>query len=69
MLITLGILLLLNEMWVIRFDDSWPALLIVAGLFMYLGRSASTEGHIEPYSQSGAAPPSIDNPSGPEVRQ
>jgi hypothetical protein len=68
-LITLGVLFLLNEMWVIRFDDSWPALLIVIGLFMYLGRSASTEGHIEPYSQSGTAPPNVDNPSGPEVRQ
>jgi hypothetical protein len=68
-LITLGVLFLLNEMGPIRFDDSWPALLIVIGLFMYLGRSASTEGHIEPYSQSGTAPPNIGNPSGPEVRQ
>jgi hypothetical protein len=67
-LITLGVLFLLNEMWVIRFDESWPALLIVIGLFMYLGRSASTEGHIEPYSASGAAPPNAGNPSGPEVR-
>ena len=68
-LITFGVLLLLNEMWVIRFDDSWPAVLIVIGLFMYLGRSASTEGHVEPYSPSGTAPPTAGNPSGPEVRQ
>jgi hypothetical protein len=68
-LITLGVLFLLNEMGLMLFDDSWPALLIVIGLFMYLGRSASTEGHIEPYSQSGTAPPNVDNPSGPEVRQ
>ena len=68
-LITFGVLLLLHEMWLIGLHDTWPALLIVIGLFMYLGRSASTEGHIEPYSQSGTAPPNIDNPSGPEVRQ
>ncbi len=68
-LITLGVLFLLNETWVIRLDDSWPALLIVIGLFMYLGRSASTEGHIEPSSTSGGTPPSIDNPPAPEVRQ
>ena len=68
-LITLGVLFLLSEMWIVPFDDSWPALLIVIGLFMYLGRSASIEGHIEPYSQSGTAPPNAGNPSGPEVRQ
>jgi hypothetical protein len=68
-LITLGVLFLLNDMWVIRFDESWPALLIVIGLFMYLGRSASTEGHIEPYNAGGGTPPGTDNPSVPEVRQ
>jgi hypothetical protein len=68
-LITLGVLFLLNEMWVVRFDETWPALLIVIGLFMYLGRSASTEGHIEPYQTGGAVPPSVNNPPGPEVRQ
>jgi hypothetical protein len=68
-LITVGVLFLLNEVLRIRPDDSWPALLIVIGLFMYLGRSASTEGHIDPYNQSGTAPQNVDNPSGPEVRQ
>jgi hypothetical protein len=67
-LITLGVLFLLSEMWIVPFDDSWPALLIVIGLFMYLGRSASTEGHIEPSPTGGVAPPSVNNPSGPEVR-
>jgi hypothetical protein len=68
MLITLGVLFLLDEMGNVPFDDSWPALLIVGGLFMYLGRSASTEGHIERYRTSNGTP-DTDNPSTPEVRQ
>lgn len=66
-LITLGILFLLDEMWWIPLKDSWPAILIVIGLFLYLGRSASMEGHIDSLSATGA-PPSADHPSGPEVR-
>ena len=68
-LITLGVLFLLNEMGRVPFADTWPALLIIIGLFMYLGRSASTEGHVEPYPTGGVEPPSVNNPSGPEVRQ
>ncbi len=56
-LITLGVLFLLNEFWVVRFHDSFPVLLIVIGLVLYLGRSASIEGHIQPASTAGVAPP------------
>lgn len=71
-LITLGVLFLLNEFWIFRFDQTFPVLLIVIGVVMYLGRSASTEGHIEPYRPqppgSMPPPPPVANPQGPEVR-
>jgi hypothetical protein len=54
-LITLGVLFLLTEIYFIPFDRTFPALLIVIGLMMYLSRSASTEGHISRYP--GMAPP------------
>lgn len=53
-LITLGVLLLLESSLGIRFHETWPALLIVIGLVTYASHSASIEGHIQPY---GAPPP------------
>lgn len=47
-LITVGVLWLLDNFGVVQFDATWPAILIVVGIFMYLGRTASIEGHIQP---------------------
>jgi len=71
-LVTLGILFLLDRLWIFRFGEGFPVLLIVIGLVMYLGRSASTEGHIEPYppqppATTPPAPP-VDQ-QGPEVNR
>ncbi|HEY6307854.1 MAG TPA: hypothetical protein VI488_15485 [Candidatus Angelobacter sp.] len=71
-LITLGVLFLLAEFWVIPFHQSVPVLLIVIGLMLYLGRSASTEGHIQPPNAAGMLPPPPPIPRdqhGPEVNQ
>ena len=56
-LITLGVLFLLQEFWIIRFDQSWPVLLLVIGAMMLLGRTASAEGHVQPYWMGGPAAP------------
>jgi hypothetical protein len=69
-LITLGVLFLLAEFWVIPFHESVPVLLIVIGLMLYLGRSASTDGHVQPAHPTGALPPPPPGPGnqhGPEV--
>jgi hypothetical protein len=71
-LITLGVLFLLSEFYIVRFDQSFPALLIVIGLVLYLGRSAPTDGHIQPVNPGGAIPPPPPFPGdqhGPEVNQ
>src|ERR1035437_2535540 len=48
-LITLGVLFLLDQLahtpWM-EFDSTWPALLIVIGLIMFLQHKASAEGHV-----------------------
>lgn len=48
-LITLGVLFLLDQLghsnWM-EFGSTWPALLIVIGLIMFLQHNASAEGHV-----------------------
>jgi Domain of unknown function (DUF5668) len=56
-LITLGVLFLLQEFWIIRFDQSWPVLLLVIGGMMLLSRTASAEGHAQPYWIGGPGAP------------
>jgi hypothetical protein len=47
-LLTLGILFLMDGFLHIDFSDTWPALLIVIGGVKFLQMSGSTEGHIGP---------------------
>jgi hypothetical protein len=69
-LVTLGVLFLLEEFANIGFGETWPVLLIVIGLFMYLGHSGSTEGHVDPPTPMGAVPPPPPPADGsPEVHQ
>ena len=51
-LITLGVLFLLDQNWIISFDKSWPILLLVMGGMIFFCRTASTENHVEPYRSS-----------------
>jgi hypothetical protein len=56
MIITVGALFLLDQNSYMGLDRTWPVILLVAGLFSFLSRSASTEGHVQPYAV--AIPPS-----------
>jgi hypothetical protein len=49
LIVTAGLLFLLDQNSSISIESSWPVLLLVAGLFSYLSRSVSTEGHVQPY--------------------
>jgi len=65
-LITIGVLFLLDQMthiyWM-NFGRTWPALLIVIGLVMFLQHNASTAGHIpREYTAYPAAPPTYPLP-------
>ncbi len=60
MLITIGVLFALNNFTPYRFSETWPALLIVAGLLSLLGRG--TEPPVPPqppygYPQAPYNPP------------
>lgn len=56
-LVTLGVLFLLEEYRIAPFDDTWPVLLIVIGLLSFAARNASTAGHIQPFGLGDQAPP------------
>lgn len=71
-LITLGALFMLHEYWIVRWDESFPVLLIVIGIMLFLGRSASTEGHIDlptvtPVRPAPPPPTPGSQSHGPEV--
>jgi hypothetical protein len=67
MIITVGALFLLDQNSYMGLDRTWPVILLVAGLFSFLSRSATTEGHVQPYtvapiSQSGYVQPGYVQP-------
>jgi hypothetical protein len=57
-LITLGVLFLLDSYHVIRFDQGIPVLFLVIGGVLLIARTGSTEGHVQPaWIQAPVAPP------------
>jgi hypothetical protein len=47
-LITIGVLFLLEQMRVASFNHLWPVILLVIGVVKLLEATASTEGHTGP---------------------
>jgi len=47
-LITIGVLFLLQSYWYIPFHRTFPVLLLVIGCVLLISRSGSTEGHVNP---------------------
>src|ERR1700749_3287858 len=72
-LITLGILFLLEELVYLPFGETFTALLIVIGAMLFLGPAASTEGHVQParavVPMVPPPPPVAGNQPGPEVNR
>lgn len=71
-LITLGILFLMDNLGARGFNDTWPLLLIVIGIVKVLQYTAPTEGHIDyqqppvyvtppPVAPGGPLPPTNPN--------
>ena len=62
-LITLGVLFLLNEFGVAYFHSTWPILLIVIGLVKVLAGTLDTTGHVD--LNAPMPPPAPPNPPPP----
>jgi len=63
-LVTLGVLFLFQENWHIDLDHTWPVLLIVIGVLSFASRTASVEGHVQPWWMGGttsSTPPGQSN--------
>jgi hypothetical protein len=61
-LITVGILGLLQEFVGVPFERSFPVLFLVIGAVLLISRTGSTEGHVDPAWYAGAAPPPAVTP-------
>lgn len=57
LIITTGVLMLLQSQDVVYIHQSWPVMLLVVGAFSFLGHTASTEGHVQPYGVAAAPVP------------
>ena len=78
MLVTIGVLLLLDSASHIGFDRTWPAILLVIGVVKLVQSNASSEGHIGPlppgstgYPPNTPPPPPVQStepPSSGEVK-
>jgi hypothetical protein len=60
-LITIGVLFLLSTWAHVRFHNTFPVILIVIGVVLFLRASGSTAGHISPGAPAAGlpAPPSV----------
>jgi hypothetical protein len=56
-LITLGLLFLVDQFTRFSFGETWPILLIIVGLVKVLGSTAGTEGHSNVVEAPGSTPP------------
>jgi hypothetical protein len=68
MLVTIGMLFLLQSLNVASFDRTWPAILLVVGVVKLLQSNASSAGHVSvlsPAQPVTAPPPPVPPPSGP----
>jgi hypothetical protein len=66
MMITIGVLFLLQTLEVVSFHYTWPVILIVIGGVQVLAHSASAEGHVQPgwwMNRTQAAPPPPNAPA------
>ncbi len=67
MLVTLGILFLLDSLSHVDFGRTWPAILLVIGVVKLLQSNASSSGHIGPLPPSGL-PPNTPPPPGVQTQ-
>ncbi|HSK45521.1 MAG TPA: hypothetical protein VLA83_16715 [Candidatus Binatia bacterium] len=59
-LITLGVLFLLDSYGVVRFNETFPILFLVIGGVLLVSHTGSTEGHIQPgWTQGYVAQPPV----------
>jgi hypothetical protein len=67
MLLTIGTLFLLQNLNVVDFDRTWPAILLVIGIVKLLQSNASSAGHIGPLPPGAVTPPlgAVPPPPGP----
>jgi len=70
-LVTLGVLFLLDNYNILDFDKGIPVLLIVIGLLLAAARTGSTEAHVQPSwmgDMPSGSPPGSNPPDDRQVK-
>jgi hypothetical protein len=61
-LVTVGVLWLLHNYYIIPVERSFPVLFLVIGAVLLISRTGSTEGHVDPAWYAGPTPPPAVTP-------
>jgi Domain of unknown function (DUF5668)/B-box zinc finger len=69
MLVTVGVLFLLDNVSRVDFGKTWPAILLVIGVVKLMQSNASSEGHIGPLPPAAPGPSSAPPPAAPSTEQ
>ncbi|HTL02970.1 MAG TPA: DUF5668 domain-containing protein [Vicinamibacterales bacterium] len=65
MMVTIGVLFLLQTLDIIGFHYTWPVILIVIGVVQVLAHSAPATGHVQPAWWTNRMQPPPQNPPAP----
>lgn len=63
-LVTIGVLMLLDTTSRVGFDKTWPAILLVIGIVKLLQSNASWDGHVGTLPGQSGLPPTVSPPPG-----
>ncbi len=67
MLVTIGVLFLLDNVGRLEFHRTWPAILLVIGVVKLVQSNSSSEGHIGPLPPGTGFPPNTPPPAVPSA--
>jgi hypothetical protein len=70
LLVTLGVLFLVDEYTSVGIDKTWPIILLIIGVVLLLQRNAPTTGHADiGHLAPGSQPPMTGGPEPPDQQQ
>ena len=69
LLVTLGVLFLIDEYTSVGLDKTWPVILLIIGVVMLVQRNSSMTGHVDTIQPGSGSLPPASGPEPPDQQQ